>query len=527
MKRNLPVTQSEQSYPDSANILSTTNLKGAITYVNQDFLTVSGYSRDELLGQNHNMIRHPDMPPDAFQHLWSTVQSGSSWMGIVKNRCKNGDHYWVDAFVTPIEKQGQVTEYQSIRRKPSPEHVKRAEEVYGQLNSARAHKVTGRSIGLIQKNALWLVLPALTAVGCYALTLDWRQTAMVGAGILVAGVGQYFTMRPLKTALNKANQVIQNPIGRYIYTGRNDDVGQLLLAYKALEAERGGLIGRIADSTDAMTHSSKTLSESVSVAHEGVRRQFSETDQVAAAVQQMSTSIQEVTDGAHSASEAAHQGRGHVEEGRDVVTQMVAMIATLKDEISTAGHVIGQVHSSSIQISSVLDVINEVAEQTNLLALNAAIEAARAGESGRGFAVVADEVRSLASRTSRSTEEIRAMIKVLQDNAQAAVHTMNAGQSNIRQCVEQGQATTDSLELIWESISQISVMSQQIAAAVEEQSMVADGISRSVGAIRDMAESNLDAATHSGDASSQVHTVASNLRDLASQFWTKQRTTGQ
>ena len=93
MKKNLPVTQVEESYSDSANILSTTNLKGAISYVNDDFIKISGFTEDELIGKNHNMVRHPDMPPAAFEDLWSTVKSGNSWMGMVKNRCKNGNHY--------------------------------------------------------------------------------------------------------------------------------------------------------------------------------------------------------------------------------------------------------------------------------------------------------------------------------------------------------------------------------------------------------------------------------------------------
>ena len=524
MKKNLPVTQIEESYSASANILSTTNLKGAITYVNPDFIAISGFTREELLGQNHNMVRHPDMPPAAFAQLWGTVKSGESWMGMVKNRCKNGNHYWVDAYVTPIEKDGEVKEYQSVRRKPSREFVQRAEQVYPQLMAGKTPRVLKNSLSLSSKNLLWLLLPVISTVLAFVLASgqSWIQLAFALSGVVMAAAGQLLTLQPIKQAVAKATSIMDNPVARYIYTGRRDDVGQLLLAMKTLESETAGLIGRIADSADNMMHNTRTLGEAVDRSHEGVQSQFSETDQVAAAVNEMTASIQEVADNAQNTSSAAGEGRNQVEQGRRVVTDMVQMIGDLRDEISRAAGVINQVQSSSNEISTVLNVINEIAEQTNLLALNAAIEAARAGEAGRGFAVVADEVRSLASRTSSSTDEIRNMIKQLQNNSRMAVEAMEMGQQQTEDCVNQGETTVGSLEKIWQSISQINDMSMQIAAAVEEQSAVAEEINRSVVTIRDMSESNLEAASQSGAASNQVLQVATGFRDLAGQFWAKQ-----
>jgi len=524
MKKNLPVTQVEESYSASANILSTTNLKGAITYVNPDFIKISGFTREELLGQNHNMVRHPDMPPAAFAQLWSTVKSGDSWMGMVKNRCKNGNHYWVDAYVTPIEKDGEIKEYQSVRRKPSREFVQRAEEVYPHLMAGKTPRALKNTLSISSKNLLWLLLPVISTVLAFLLASEQggMQLAIALSGVLLAAAGQLLTLKPLKQAVAKATSIIDNPVARYIYTGRRDDAGQLLLAMKALESETAGLIGRIADSADTMMQNTHTLGDAVGRSHEGVQSQFAETDQVAAAVNEMTVSIQEVADNAHNTSSAAGEGRNQVEQGRQVVTDMVKMIGSLKDEISRAAGVINQVQSSSNEISTVLNVINDIAEQTNLLALNAAIEAARAGEAGRGFAVVADEVRSLASRTGSSTDEIRNMIKLLQDNSRMAVEAMESGQKKTEDCVGQGNTTVASLEQIWQSISQINDMSMQIAAAVEEQSAVAEEINRSVVTIRDMSESNLDAASQSGSASNQVLSVATGFRDLSAQFWARQ-----
>ncbi|WP_236715548.1 PAS domain-containing protein, partial [Pseudomonas sp. BMS12] len=115
MKLNLPVSQREVAVDPRANILSTTDLKGVISYVNPDFIAISGFSEAELLGRSHNLVRHPDMPPAAFEHLWQTLKARRSWMGLVKNRCKNGDHYWVSAFATPVVRDGKVVEYQSVR----------------------------------------------------------------------------------------------------------------------------------------------------------------------------------------------------------------------------------------------------------------------------------------------------------------------------------------------------------------------------------------------------------------------------
>lgn|GEM_PF-2089493 len=121
MRLNLPVSSREVTVAETANILSTTDLQGTITYANPDFVAISGFTEDELLGEHHNTVRHPDMPEAAFADLWQTLQANKSWMGVVKNRCKNGDHYWVSAFATPVCRDGKVVEYQSVRTRPQPD----------------------------------------------------------------------------------------------------------------------------------------------------------------------------------------------------------------------------------------------------------------------------------------------------------------------------------------------------------------------------------------------------------------------
>ena len=171
MKKNLPVTGLEEDYSESTNILSTTCPKGSIRYVNEDFVKISGFSEEELLTHNHNIVRHPDMPPAAFGDLWKNIKQEKSWMGVVKNRCKNGNHYWVNAYVSPIIRDGKIVEYQSVRRKPERELVSRAEGLYQQLND-------GKSPGVL-KDGMGLVTRLLLFWGCLLL-LEWVS---VGASV--------------------------------------------------------------------------------------------------------------------------------------------------------------------------------------------------------------------------------------------------------------------------------------------------------------------------------------------------------
>ena len=138
MKTNLPITQTEVSFPKGHYIVSRTDLKGMTTYVNDTFVKISGFSREELIGKNHNVVRHPDMLPGAFAWMWDTIQKGRPWRGTVKNRCKNGDFYCVDALVVPVMKGGEITGYMSVRTEPSKQQVSEAEAFYQQLKDGTA-----------------------------------------------------------------------------------------------------------------------------------------------------------------------------------------------------------------------------------------------------------------------------------------------------------------------------------------------------------------------------------------------------
>ncbi len=524
MKKNYPVTGTEVEYPSGSNILSTTDPKGIITYVNGDFIAISGFEKAELMGKSHNVVRHPDMPPEAFRDLWSTVKQGRSWMGLVKNRCNNGDHYWVDAYVTPILENGQIAEYQSVRRKPDRKLVERAERTYASIREGRIpRKARRRAPGIKHKLLAGFAVALLPALAL-PLIIPSNPAATATGALLSLGLGAIaiqMALHPLHRALQEARGVIDNLLMQYLYTGRNDEAGQVLLAMKMLKSEAGGLVGRIADSARTMLEAAQGLRQKSAQSKERVADQLKETGQVAAAMEQMTSAIQEVAANTSKAAAAARQTREKAGRGKQVVDSTITNIDNIATTVESAARVLEGLQRETGSIGKILDVIRDIAEQTNLLALNAAIEAARAGEQGRGFAVVADEVRSLANRTQQSTQEIQSMIERLQEGALNAVQEMEKGRDQAHEGVEQVNRAGELLDEINSMVTSISDMNTTIASAVEEQSAVASEINNNVTRISEEAEVVFENISQNAEQARQIRDQADRLSQLANQFYNR------
>lgn len=524
MKINLPVTGRNVDFAPDANILSTTDLTSAITYANQDFIDISGYHRDELLGMAHNVLRHPDMPSEAFAHMWQTLKRGRSWMGMVKNRCKNGDHYWVSAYATPVTRDGATVEYQSVRTKPDASRVAAAERAYARLRTGKGR--AWPAVGLQLKLSGWAAASCAVAwalgVGLAAYAPVWQLLGLV-AGCAVGAAGVRLIVRPLAQLSQRARQIADNPLSQAIYTGRRDECGQIEFALQMLEAQVGAVVGRIGDASQRLAGHAAQLVRHLDSSQASTQGQQTQTDQIATAIHQMAASVAQMASHAQQASRAADQAGNETLEGHQRVDESRDAVMRLSQELARATDVIHQLESHSGEISGVLEVIRTIAEQTNLLALNAAIEAARAGEQGRGFAVVADEVRGLAQRTQQSTDEIQRMISTLQGGARDAVQAMAQSSEHVHASVEQAQRAAAALDGISQRVMQITAMSQQIATAVEEQSAVSEDINRNILGIRDAGEATVSAGQQSQLSSGDVAALAEDLRQLAREFWSGRR----
>ena len=191
MRNNQPVTGREVVLDDESTIVTKTDLKGVITYANKDFCQISGFSLDELIGQSHNIVRHPDMPAAAFADLWATVKAGRPWSGIVKNRCKNGDHYWVHAHVAPIEEDGRTVGYSSMRAKPSRQQIEAAESLYRDLQNGAPIALSGGAVvsrsPLARLNPL-RYLQALTTHRQFMVLIAAILLGNLAVGLLVQGL---------------------------------------------------------------------------------------------------------------------------------------------------------------------------------------------------------------------------------------------------------------------------------------------------------------------------------------------------
>jgi len=467
------------------------------------------------------------MPREAFADLWSSVRGGNSWMGMVKNRCKNGDHYWVSAFVTPISRNGRVVEYQSVRTKPQPAQIAAAEGLYAQLRDQRPPAALRRApLSARSRVALCAALGAAPCViGGALLGGVGLGVALLTATVAAAAASAltYLALAPLQRLAEQARRVGGNPVGQLIYAGRRDEYGQIAFAMKMLETEAGAMVGRIGDASRQLSQHAQELLGAMDSSTESAARQQSETDQVATAINQMAVSVQDVANNAQRTAEAASRADNEAATGTEVVNRTGAAIGQLAQDIQHAGDVIHQLEAHSNDITKVLDVIRGIAEQTNLLALNAAIEAARAGEQGRGFAVVADEVRSLASRTQQSTREINDMIGALQGGARQAVEVMQRSREQAMQSVEQAEQAARSLQGINSRVNEISAMSMQIAAAVEQQSAVSENINQNIVSIRGGSDRHVESGLRSRQSASGVAELAGSMEMLVQQFWTRRR----
>ncbi|MBO0641008.1 methyl-accepting chemotaxis protein [Pseudomonas stutzeri] len=525
MRLNLPVSGREVMVGETANILSTTDLKGTITYANPDFVAISGFDEAELLGAPHNLVRHPDMPVEAFADLWQTLQTSRSWMGIVKNRCKNGDHYWVSAFATPVSRDGKVVEYQSVRTRAQPEQIRAAEALYAALRDGRGARTLRCTMGLRERVALLAAGAGAFGVALGSLLGSAPGIATVAGlatGAAAAALAA-FTLAPLSRLARQARRVGHNPVSQLIYTGRKDEIGEIAFVMKMLETEAGAMVGRIADCSRQLSEHARNLLGAMQGSTESASRQQRETDLIATAIQQMTASVQDVALNAQRTAEVAARADSEAASGRQIVGRTGDSITRLAGDIQQAAEVIHQLESHSQEISRVLEVIHGIAEQTNLLALNAAIEAARAGDQGRGFAVVADEVRQLASRTSLATTDIQRMIGSLQAGARQAVEVMQRSREQAQHSVSHADQAEHSLSGINSRVTEISAMSNQIAAAVDQQSSASEEISQSIVSIRGSSDEHVTNGLHSQRSASGVAQLADGMLELVQQFWARRR----
>lgn len=529
MRNNQPVTGRELELADGDIILSTTTPDGFIKYVNNDFIRVSGFNSAELISQPHNIVRHPDMPPQAFAQMWGSLKSGRNWMGLVKNRCKNGDHYWVSAFVTPIYKNGLLTELQSVRTKAPRSQIAAAEHQYQQIKKTTLANPASlqRWRQSVQYRMLCTTFLVFVALAATLLLTSASLTQLLL--LIVAGAGLstflYAQLQPLRQLEQSAKKITDNPLSTPLYTGRADEFGRIGFAMQMQQAETAAVVGRLNDAAQQLGNNAGELLQKVESGRLASHTQQAETDQVVGAVTQMAASIVQVAHSAESASAAANHADQATNSGKQLVSTTHIAVDQLAENIRQASTIMQQLQQHSTDISTVLTVIETVAAQTNLLALNAAIEAARAGEQGRGFAVVADAVRGLAARTQQSTADIHRMIAALQESVQQVVSVMLLSHQQAGHCLDNALQASTALQNIGAQVNAITNMNAQIATAAIQQRDASEEISQSIQRIRQSADLNVQHGQHNLANATEVAGLSNLLHELAFHFWQARKKT--
>ena len=509
MRLNMPVTQKETILNEGMTIVSTTDLQGNINYANQYFIEISGFSESELLGAPQNILRHPDMPAEAFADLWRTIQSGMPWTGMVKNRCKNGDYYWVLANITPVIENGRPVGYMSVRTKPTREQVEEAAALYKGFkdgNQARLAfrngRIVGQGLGAKLKalsqpslsqgmavNAIFFCVSMAVLAGAvwnidsdtHAATRGWLIALAAMASVIMLVFWAYLhnsVVQPLSEAVMVARKMAGGDLTGVIDKVRDDDMGQLMAALRQTNINLHSIIGDVRANFEDIRVTTAEIATGNMDLSSRTESQASSLEQTAASMEELTSTVQSSADHVATANDLAVQASAVAAKGGAIVTEVVSTM----DEIS----------GSSRKILDIIGLIDGIAFQTNILALNAAVEAARAGEHGRGFAVVAGEVRSLAQRSATAAKEVKHLIDhsiatvnagtVLTSNAGATMQEVIASVARVTEVMDEISSTTreqnQGIGQVNQAVIHMDGITQQNAALVEQAAAAATNLAQ-------------------------------------------------
>ena len=511
MKNNGPVTQMEHPLREDDVLISKTDNSSYIAYANHRFVEISGFEYEELVGSPHNMVRHPDMPAPVFADMWSDLKAGQYWSGLVKNRRKNGDHYWVRANVVPIRENNQVTGFVSIRVKPSQAEVDNAEHIYRDIRENQG-RFTVKHGEVMARNPLkrlvsatwWAprlanvagVLFTLAATGALMLASAWWLSSQVESGVLapllamifvtglLLSVYQWRQARRLRRFLHKANdfalQIAAGDLNAQVPTVGNAAMDNTLATMNFMRRSLDALIGDLDQRIAQVMPSVEELSRHNQAMGNRVDQQASAVQQTAASAEQIASTVRQSSDNAQLASQASV---GNVSE----VDNAVAIMRELADAMEG-------ITATSQDMAGIVKTIDNIAFQTNILALNASVEAARAGEHGRGFAVVAEEVRRLARQSAEAAHQVQTLIETARQRIEAGQHKAgSAGDAmgrirqashNVNDLMEEIRAAareqSEGIAQISQAISQIDRGTQESAASMDAYLNAVDVLSREV-----------------------------------------------
>lgn len=526
MKINLPISQHEFDYRDSAIIISKTDKKGVITEINPDFIDISGYSKEELLGKAHNLVRHPDMPPAAFNDLWQTVKKGKLWNGIVKNRCKNGDHYWVEANVTPIIEGGEIAGYVSVRTKPTRQQIESAAELYKKMLQSTWKGTSGLYTRLTQwslktRLIVWMSLLGVLPAASIAAGMKPAITALLDpiACFILIPLLLRSTIRPLADLRSTIMNVQgDGNLNRRSPIHADDEIGQTAKAFNALVLTLRGIVREVTDSTQSVLDAAQALSASAEHVQQNSLYQNEAASATASAMEEMTASIGSVSDSAAGVRNISNDSLAQSEQGSQRVNELVQEVGMVEQAVKGIADKVGDFVSSTTQITHMTKQVRDIADQTNLLALNAAIEAARAGEQGRGFAVVADEVRKLAEKSAASAREIDSVTKEITQQSHEVVQTIELGMQHITTSQECTHNLSKVFEQSAESVIHVNRGVDDIASATREQAAASSDISRHVEDIAQMSEGNSQAVGETAQSAKHLRDLAIGLKNAIQRF---------
>lgn len=519
MRLNIPVSQNEHPISDTESIVSTTDLQGNITYANPYFIEVSGFTADELIGAPQNIVRHPDMPVEAFADLWSTVKSGLPWTGIVKNRCKNGDYYWVCANVTPVIEEGKPVGYMSVRTKPSPQQISDAKKLYAELkngnpNNIRLHQGGARSNNFIARlrsrfrfsinhhlalTAALMVTSFIFTLICNFVTINPATESQWLTGLLFlstfSALSSWYNFHravtiPSRRALEACKIMAGGDLTGEINTSRTDDLGQVLRMLRQLRINLHSIVGDVLKNAEKIGLATKEIAAGNLDLSSRTESQASSLEETAASMEQFASTVSQNSDNATQASTMANEALHIAGSGGKISDQMVATM----DDIS---------HSSKRMIE-ITGIIEGIAFQTNILALNAAVEAARAGEQGRGFAVVASEVRNLAQRSASASKEIKELI----DESMQKIQTGSSLTSNVGGAMREIITTTE----------KVTGVMGEIASASQEQRAGILQVNDAVTLMDEVTQQNAALVEEAAAAAASLETQTATLVSALSVF---------